>query len=66
MCYQHDIIGRAMAQAVSRRPLTSENRVCFRVIPWRICGGQSGIGAGICPSFSEVLFHRASLPSYII
>jgi hypothetical protein len=30
---------RAMAQAVSRRPLTAEARVRSRVSPCRICGG---------------------------
>jgi hypothetical protein len=43
---------RAMAQAVSRRPLTAETRVCARVSPCGICGGQSGIGAGVSPSSS--------------
>jgi hypothetical protein len=38
--------GRAMAQAVSRRPLTAE----CRVNPCGICGGQSGTGTGISPS----------------
>jgi hypothetical protein len=32
-------IGRAMAQAVSRRPFTSEARVRSRVNPCGICGG---------------------------
>jgi hypothetical protein len=36
--------GRAMAQAVSRRPLTAEARVRARVNPCGICGGQSGTG----------------------
>ena len=36
------IIGRAMAQALSRRPLTAEARVRSRVSPCGICGGQSG------------------------
>jgi hypothetical protein len=34
--------GRAMAQAVSRRPLTAEARVRERVSPWGTCGRQSG------------------------
>jgi hypothetical protein len=37
-----------MAQAVSRRPLISEARVC----PCGICDGQSGTGAGSSPSSS--------------
>jgi hypothetical protein len=50
--------GRAMAQAVSRRPLTAEVRVRSRVNPCEICGGQSGIGTGFSPSyrFSPVNF----------
>jgi hypothetical protein len=42
---------RAMAQAVSRRPLTAEARVRSRVSPCEICGGQSGTGTGF---FSEL------------
>jgi hypothetical protein len=37
-------IGRAMAQAVSRRPPTAEARVRSWVSPRGICGGQSGTG----------------------
>jgi hypothetical protein len=33
-----------MAQAVSRRSLAAEARVCARNIPYGICGGQSDIG----------------------
>jgi len=44
--------GRAMAQAVSRRPLTAEARVRARVSPCGICGGQSGTGTGFSPSSS--------------
>jgi hypothetical protein len=36
--------GRAMAQVVSRRPLTAEARVRAQVNPCGICGGQSGTG----------------------
>jgi hypothetical protein len=43
--------GRAMAQAVSRWPVTAEARVRARVNPRRICGGQSGTGQ----VFSRVL-----------
>jgi hypothetical protein len=32
-------VGRAMSQAVSRRPLTAEARVRSRVSPCGICGG---------------------------
>jgi hypothetical protein len=41
-----------MAQAVSRRPVTSEVRVRTRVSLCRICGGQSGLGTGVSPSSS--------------
>jgi hypothetical protein len=44
--------GRAMAQVVSRRPLTAEARVRARVNPCEICGGQSGTGTGFSPSSS--------------
>ena len=44
--------GRAMAQAVSRRPLTAEALVRSRVSTFVICGGQSGTGAGLSPSAS--------------
>jgi hypothetical protein len=33
-------LGRAMAQAVSRRPPTAEDRVWSRVVPCGICGGK--------------------------
>jgi hypothetical protein len=45
-------IGRAMAQAVSRRPVTVESRVRSRFTPCEIYGGQSGTGTGFSPSFS--------------
>ena len=44
--------GRAMAQAVSRRPFTTEARVRSLVSPCGICGGQSGTGTGFSPSMS--------------
>jgi hypothetical protein len=46
------IVGRTMAQVVSRRPLTAEARVRARVNPCWICGGQSGTGTGFSPSSS--------------
>jgi uncharacterized protein (UPF0335 family) len=45
-------LGRAMAQVVSRRPLTAKARVRARVNPCGICGGQNGSGAGFSPSSS--------------
>jgi cytochrome c553 len=48
------IVGRAMAQAVSRRPLTAETQVSARVSPCGICHEQSGAGraspsSSVCP-----------------
>jgi hypothetical protein len=45
-------LGRAMAQVVSRRPLTAEARVRARVNPFEICCGQSVTGTGFSPSSS--------------
>jgi hypothetical protein len=45
-------IGRAMAQDVSRRPLTAEARVRARINPCGICGGQNGTGTGFSQSSS--------------
>jgi hypothetical protein len=41
-----------MAQVVSLRPLTAEDRVHARVNPCGICGGQSDTGTGFSPSSS--------------
>jgi hypothetical protein len=56
--YLSPCLGRAMAQAVSRRSLTEEARVLSRVNACGICGGQSGTGTGFSPScgFSPVNF----------
>jgi hypothetical protein len=43
--------GRAMAQAVSRLPLTANAQLRARVRPFVICGGQSGTGASFYPSY---------------
>jgi hypothetical protein len=45
-------LGSAMAQAVSRRPLTAEAQVRVRVNLCGICGGKSDTGSGVSPSFS--------------
>jgi hypothetical protein len=52
-----ELPGRAMAQVVSRRPLTSETRVRARVNPFGICGGQRGTGTGFSPSSSVFPCH---------
>jgi hypothetical protein len=57
--------GRAMAQAVNRRPLTAESRLHARVNPCGICGGQSGTATGFslsssvfsCQYHSTVVLH---------
>jgi hypothetical protein len=46
------ILGRVMAQGVSRRPLAAEVRVHAQVNPCRFCGGQSGTGTGFSLSSS--------------
>jgi hypothetical protein len=61
--------GRAMAQAVSRRPLSEEVRVRDRVSQREICGGQSVTGVGFFSEFlgfsPSVSFHRGSQHVYI-
>jgi hypothetical protein len=42
--YPH--VGRAIAQAVSRRVPTAATRVLIQIRSFGICGGQSGTGAG--------------------
>jgi hypothetical protein len=46
------LMGRVMAQVVSRWPLTAEARVRAWVNPCGICGGQSGTGTGFSPRSS--------------
>jgi hypothetical protein len=60
----NSILGRAMAQAVSRPPSTAEDRVRSQVSPRGICGGQSGTGTGFSPSSSvfPCQFHSTSAP----
>jgi hypothetical protein len=53
--------GSAMAQVVSRLPLTAEARVRVRGNPCGICGRQSGIGIGFSPS-SSVLPSQYIIP----
>jgi hypothetical protein len=56
--------GRAMAQAVSRRPFTAKARVRSRVGPCGICGGQNGTGTGFSPHISvfPCQFHSTGAP----
>jgi hypothetical protein len=56
--------GRAMAQAVSRRPPTAEAWAQSRFGPCGICGGQSGIDTGFSPSTSvfPCQFHSTGAP----
>jgi hypothetical protein len=58
------MLGRAMAQAVSRRPPTAEDRVRFRVSPCGISGGQSCTGTGFSRSTSVFprQFHSTGAP----
>jgi hypothetical protein len=56
--------GSVMAQAVSRRPLTAEARLRFRVSPCGIYGGQNGTETGCSPStsVSPCQFHSTGAP----
>jgi hypothetical protein len=56
--------GRAMDQAVSRRPPTAEARVRSRVSLCGICGGQSGTGTDYSQSTSvfPCQFHSTGAP----
>jgi hypothetical protein len=62
------LLGRVMAQVVSRRPFTVEARVRVGANPCGICGGQSGTGTGFfCEFFGfplSISFHRRSPNSY--
>jgi hypothetical protein len=48
----NNLLGHAMAQAVSRQPLITEARVRAAIGPCGICGGQNGTGTGFSPSSS--------------
>jgi hypothetical protein len=51
---------RAIAQVISRRPLTAETLVRARVSP---CGGQSGSGTGFPPILS--IFPVSIIPPWL-
>jgi hypothetical protein len=56
-------LDRGVAQAASRRPLTSEARVCSRATPCGVCGGQSGTGTDFSPSSSVFPYqHNSTMP----
>jgi hypothetical protein len=57
VCVLNDARERAMAQAVSRRPLTAEAQVRALVSTCGICGGQSGTGTDFYSSFSAFSCH---------
>jgi hypothetical protein len=55
----------AMAQTVSRCPLTAEARVRGRVKPCEVCSKQSCTGTGLSPSFSAFPCHyHSTVPPY--
>ena len=54
------LLGRAMAQAVSRRPVTAQARVRSRGSPCETCGGHSVTGSGFSPSISVLSCHYHS------
>ena len=57
-------LGRAMAQAVSRRAPTAQARDRSQVGPCGICGGQTGTGTGFSPNTSVLFcqFHSTDAP----
>jgi hypothetical protein len=63
------ITSRAMAQVISRRPLTAEALVRIRVNTCGICGGQSGTGTGFSQSssiFQSIYHSTVALQIHII
>jgi hypothetical protein len=66
--FKHKFMGRAMARAVRRLTVTTEDGVWFEASPCAICGGQSDsktlFSASICFPLS-VLFHKCSTLIFI-
>jgi hypothetical protein len=58
------VLSRAMAQAVSRWPLTAEARVRARVNPCGICGGQSGTGQVLSEYFGFPCKYHSTIAPY--
>jgi hypothetical protein len=58
------LLGRPMAQEVSRRPLTTETRIRAQVSPCGICGGQGDTGTSVQFPLS-ISFHHGSSHSCI-
>jgi hypothetical protein len=56
----NNLVGSAMAHAVSHRPVAAEVRIRALVIPCGICGVQSGTGTGIYMSSSVLSCHYHS------
>jgi hypothetical protein len=56
------LVRRAIAQAVSRRPLTLEAWVEFQVGPCEICGGQSGTGTGFATLVFPCQYNSINAP----
>lgn len=55
--------GRAMAEAILRRPFTTEARVLFQATLRGLPGGQSGAGTGFSPSTRVCACHCHSTDS---
>ena len=62
----HHVVGRTVANVVSRRSPTVEVRVLSQAGPYRICGRQSDTGTGFSPSTPvKVITSRLHIYSFI-